>query len=921
MSNHKDDLLHEANYGIHTGKCTELSDIKWQVDDTMEENNSQNFCLKLSQTSIISETEVTNDDDVIVISDSSSESSCSPKYVSRLKTIVKKFPKKEKTIYINDSTDSEKSENDNYLEAWKENKKSVVNNYQWKNTESENMYTSDESSSSIDFLKNYVASSDKTGSSYISCTTNSAKTNSQSDLNTRNEKYTAPSSVINRKEPKNSNVNIQPTKTISSILKNYNDIKKTLTPKDTRNIMKNIKSKRIVYDSPKVRKTNVESDEEVNDNIRHPAISPRSRPIPETPVDSENEIVPDTQENLGNGETHVSKYFNTPAVEKNVDTVYTKLSERKKEQISQWLMANVSESQDDSFSIVPPSNKDDTTSGNSSLERLERNYETPNNRGRIHQQPVENEIKHPDTNKTPGTVVRQKTINEFVQKTKDNKLILSTSKKTIAKSNVLSTANEQKNVDIMDCAHILDKLYGKSWRDKADVLFPNSEPRKQAVPVKSRAVQTERKQIRRKKSYISDTDDDSDTSLKDLNVQNSPRKQTVQNTVKRKDSFINDESSGSDSESLYYTALTNPRTSASSTQSKSKAPPINNRLFVICDTDTEDENQKNNRDQGSNVRGRKLSFSNDESEDTSTSEFDPGDIVPPKPTSKKGSTKIVRQLPKPTVESKTNVDASKYKKCNSFLASLSENVPIAEAHPDAKKYRLNFKDNKEMLCTYLYKLYNEKVFDKQLPENMTIDWNIRMRGTAGYCYNKKSVRTLGGVVRSSRIVLATKILDTPDRLRDTLIHEMCHAAAWLINGVSDGHGPLWTQWANKAMRTFPEIPPIRRCHDYKIKTKFTYRCVGCGYSIGRHSKSLDVERKRCGHCYGRFELLLNKTTKSGTIQVQTPKREPSKFALFVKENYNSVKKERNMRHGEVMKILGKKCGTLHFSYKRDRHLL
>lgn len=39
-----------------------------------------------------------------------------------------------------------------------------------------------------------------------------------------------------------------------------------------------------------------------------------------------------------------------------------------------------------------------------------------------------------------------------------------------------------------------------------------------------------------------------------------------------------------------------------------------------------------------------------------------------------------------------------------------------------------------------------------------------------------------------------QILDTPDRLRDTLVHEMCHAAAWLINDVSDGHGPFWKAW-------------------------------------------------------------------------------------------------------------------------------
>lgn len=928
MSNYKDVLLHKrTNYG--TQSEIELNNIKWQVENTMEENDSQNFCLKLSQATVISDIEITNDDDVIVINDSSSES-CSPKYISKLKAKAKKFPTKETTIYIDDSNDTDSEsvmfKNNDYLKVWRENKKSIVNNYQRKNNELESMYTSDETSSnSTEFLKNYIVSSENTGSSYISCTTNSAKTDIQPDLNKRNDKYVTPTCVVNSKEPKNSNVNVQPTKAVSSVLKYHNDIKRTLTPKDTRNIMKNIKSKRIVYNSPKVQRTNEKfiekSDDELSDNVNHPAISPRGRPIPETPLDSESEIVPDSPENLANlYKTHVSKYFNTPGVERETNMMYTELSERKKKQISQWLMANVPESPDDSLSIVPPSNKDDTASGNSSLERLETNYETPNNRGKIHQQSAENENKHLDTNKTPRTVVRQRTINEFIHETRDNNLILSTLKRNTAKNNIFSTsiANEQKNVDLMDCAHILDKLYGKSWRDKADVLFPNSEPRKKTVCTKSRAVQTERKPIQKREFYTSDTDGDSNASLNDLNLnpegkegkEKKERIQTIQRAVKRDDSFINDDSSESDTESLYYTALTNPRISATSTQSKPKDPPVRQRVLAICDTDTEDENHEDNKNKGSNIRGRKLSFSNDENEDSSTSEFDPDDIVPPKSNSKKGSTKIIRQLPKANVQTKSIVDTSRYKKCNSFLASLSESVPIAEADPNARKYRLNFKDNKESLCNYLYKLYNEKVFDKELPDNMTIEWNVRMRGTAGYCYNKKSVRTLGGVVRSSRIVLATKILDTPDRLRDTLIHEMCHAAAWLINGVSDGHGPLWTQWANKAMRTFPEIPQIRRCHDYKIKTKFTYRCVGCGYSIGRHSKSLDVERKRCGHCYGKFELLLNKTTKSGTVQVQTPKRELSKFALFVKENYNSVKKERNLKHGEVMKILGQQFSAI-----------
>lgn len=77
------------------------------------------------------------------------------------------------------------------------------------------------------------------------------------------------------------------------------------------------------------------------------------------------------------------------------------------------------------------------------------------------------------------------------------------------------------------------------------------------------------------------------------------------------------------------------------------------------------------------------------------------------------------------------------------------------------------------------------------------------------------------------------------------------------------------------------------------------------FSIGRHTKSLDIERKRCGYCMGKFEVLLNKVSKKGVTRSvpATPKKEPNGFALFVKENYGSVKKS-NLKHGEVMKKLG-----------------
>ena len=91
------------------------------------------------------------------------------------------------------------------------------------------------------------------------------------------------------------------------------------------------------------------------------------------------------------------------------------------------------------------------------------------------------------------------------------------------------------------------------------------------------------------------------------------------------------------------------------------------------------------------------------------------------------------------------------------------------------------------------------------------------------------------------------------------------------------------------------------------------RCVQCGYSIGRHSKSLDTERKVCGHCHGRFQLVLNTGAAAGARQTParssgTPggkARAPTPFANFVKENYKHHRSP-GVSHGEVMKILSAK---------------
>lgn len=71
-----------------------------------------------------------------------------------------------------------------------------------------------------------------------------------------------------------------------------------------------------------------------------------------------------------------------------------------------------------------------------------------------------------------------------------------------------------------------------------------------------------------------------------------------------------------------------------------------------------------------------------------------------------------------------------------FSILLTVQASMMLCHPDAKKYRNNFKAHKEELTTILYKMYNEKVFESKL--NVDIIWNKTLQKTAGYFIRKSS---------------------------------------------------------------------------------------------------------------------------------------------------------------------------------------
>ncbi|XP_034286006.2 germ cell nuclear acidic protein isoform X1 [Pantherophis guttatus] len=222
---------------------------------------------------------------------------------------------------------------------------------------------------------------------------------------------------------------------------------------------------------------------------------------------------------------------------------------------------------------------------------------------------------------------------------------------------------------------------------------------------------------------------------------------------------------------------------------------------------------------------------------------------------------------------------------------------LQELSDPESQFAKHFRSKKEGLAQRLYSFYNHSVFEEKLPERMEITWNKKMQKTAGCCVTGQLKEP--EMQRYAKIMLSEKVCDSADRLRDTLIHELCHAATWLIHGVRDGHGRFWNLYAKKSAMIHPELPVVSRCHNYEIKYKFTYECLQCKNTIGRHSKSLDTQRFVCALCKGQLELCQPKL-KDGT-----PAKAPlAPFAKYVKENYSSVKhSQQGLSHGAIMRKL------------------
>jgi predicted SprT family Zn-dependent metalloprotease len=121
----------------------------------------------------------------------------------------------------------------------------------------------------------------------------------------------------------------------------------------------------------------------------------------------------------------------------------------------------------------------------------------------------------------------------------------------------------------------------------------------------------------------------------------------------------------------------------------------------------------------------------------------------------------------------------------------------------------------------------------------------------------KKLRVSAGLAyyRSGSIGLSTLILDTPEKLRQTLLHEYAHLLAVERHGrKAANHGVHWKQ-AMLDLGIEPKVRHRYECVRNTPRQKVTYRCQRCGTNIER-SRKLPRGRKYVhASCGGGLKLV------------------------------------------------------------------
>jgi hypothetical protein len=129
-------------------------------------------------------------------------------------------------------------------------------------------------------------------------------------------------------------------------------------------------------------------------------------------------------------------------------------------------------------------------------------------------------------------------------------------------------------------------------------------------------------------------------------------------------------------------------------------------------------------------------------------------------------------------------------------------------------------EDRHALVVELIEEFNRTVFEGKLPPDQEVTWNTRLSSTAGLTRFKMSDDG-GPFRRVAPVELSPALLDRSLRIRQTLMHELCHAAQWVVHGCSRSkckcgpHGPHFLYWAQRARYQYGN-EMVTRCHNYLV---------------------------------------------------------------------------------------------------------
>ncbi|CAI6095401.1 unnamed protein product [Clonostachys chloroleuca] len=229
-----------------------------------------------------------------------------------------------------------------------------------------------------------------------------------------------------------------------------------------------------------------------------------------------------------------------------------------------------------------------------------------------------------------------------------------------------------------------------------------------------------------------------------------------------------------------------------------------------------------------------------------------------------------------------------------------------------KKEKKTFDDAKQALASAFLKELDTKITDGKIEElaastgGVKLNWSRTLNTTAGQAKwkrdtikTKKADGTVLDVIykHHASIELAEKVITDEDKLLNTLAHEFCHLANFMVNGITNNpHGKEFKVWAAKCSRVFSDRGiKVTTKHTYEIDFKYIWECSSCAATYKRHSKSINPSKHRCGTC------------KSELKQIKPVPRaasKPSEYQNFLKLNMKIVKEQNpGVPQKEIMKMV------------------